>query len=129
MAEQVGFAGLFVGGGQALLQLVQKCCFVRIRGGGGELHVCFEALEIEPGDERATAYLETLGDLKASSTSSMHELIEVLGPSAIYELLLDDPDGVTNLAGLTLHHAYVVLDVDDLSARAVSNAVPCALVP
>jgi hypothetical protein len=34
----------------------------------------------------------------------------------------------TSFAGSTLHHAYVVLDNDDLTARAVSNAVPCNLV-
>jgi hypothetical protein len=34
----------------------------------------------------------------------------------------------TSLAGATLYHAYVVLDVGDLSARAVSNAVPVDLV-
>jgi hypothetical protein len=33
------------------------------------------------------------------------------------------------LAGAVLHHAYVVLDLGDLSARAVSNAVPVTLVP
>ena len=33
----------------------------------------------------------------------------------------------TSLAGATLYHAYVVLDNVDLSARAVSNAVPVDL--